>query len=170
MACCLMAPNHYLNQCWQHQWSSLVFIYLMHSLTEAVLDTTHYIVLYIYIFEYTAASPRAQWVQGHFLVAAMGHMSHDIKFLGNSWDMSSSQPSLGLPSRISIFKSSYWNSSQDWVLKDKSTGATCSKESQTYDYMAGYQDSSPSNGCWLTWPIVDSTTLWSILQRKLTQV
>ena len=36
----------------------------------------------------------------------------------------------------------------------KSTGARSSNQLHRLDYMTGYQDSSPSNGCWATCPII----------------
>ena len=61
MACCLMAPSHYLNQCWLHN-------VLWHSpgsnFTRSSQATILYNVIEHYTCKITSTSPRGQWVNG----------------------------------------------------------------------------------------------------------
>ena len=62
MACCLMAPSHYLNQCWLN-----ISKFLWHSLKGIIIrwseDTNQYIKIENYIFRIIFRSPRGQWVK-----------------------------------------------------------------------------------------------------------
>ena len=61
MACCLMAPSHYLNQCWliisEVQWHSYSGNY-----TRDASTTNHYILFENYTFKISFNFPRGQWV------------------------------------------------------------------------------------------------------------
>ena len=61
MACCLMAPSHYLNQCW------LIFSKVLWHSSEGIIirrseDTNQKIKIENYIFRILSRSPRGQWV------------------------------------------------------------------------------------------------------------
>ena len=62
MASCLMAPSHYLNQCWL-----MISEVLWHSpdsnFTENTQDIYHWNEFEIYLFETVVKSPRGQWVK-----------------------------------------------------------------------------------------------------------
>ena len=60
MACCLSAPNHYLNQCWL-----IISEALRHSLEGIFMRNAPdiYFLYEIYQIKITAASPRGQWVK-----------------------------------------------------------------------------------------------------------
>ena len=63
MACCLMAPSHYLNQCWL-----MISEVLWHSpdsnFTENTWDIYCLNEFEISLFETVVKSPRGQWVKG----------------------------------------------------------------------------------------------------------
>ena len=62
MACCLMAPSHYLNQCWliisKVQWHSSEC-----NFTRDTSGTSHWNQLENYLFRILLKSPRGQWVK-----------------------------------------------------------------------------------------------------------
>ena len=62
LACCLMAPSHYLNQCWL-----MISEVLWHSpdsnFKENTWDICHWNEIEIYQFETVVKSPRGQWVK-----------------------------------------------------------------------------------------------------------
>ena len=62
MACCLMAPSHYLNQCWL-----IINKVLWHSPEGIIMrrseDTNQWNKIENYIFRITFRSPRGQWVK-----------------------------------------------------------------------------------------------------------
>ena len=63
MTCCLMAPNHYLNQCWL-----LISEVMWYQHGSNFTVNTQYTILYElkkYIFEIIATSPRWGWVNLH---------------------------------------------------------------------------------------------------------
>ena len=61
MACCLMAPSHYLSQCWL-----IISKILWHSSEDIIIrrfqDTNQQSKIENYIFKITLRSPRDQWV------------------------------------------------------------------------------------------------------------
>ena len=60
MACCLMAPSHYLNQCWL-----IISKVLWHSSEDIIIrseDTKQLNKIENSIFRITSRSPRGQWV------------------------------------------------------------------------------------------------------------
>ena len=61
MACCLIAPSHYVNQCWliisKVKWHSYESIIIRRS-----EDTSHWNKIENCIFKITTRSPRDQWV------------------------------------------------------------------------------------------------------------
>ena len=59
MACCLMAPSHYLNQSWLII-SEACWYLAEDNFTETGLDIMHYKVLEDYLFENTATPLRGQ--------------------------------------------------------------------------------------------------------------
>ena len=63
MACCLMAPGHYLNQCWL-----IISEVLRHSSEDTIIrrfeDTNQLSRIEDDIFKITFRSPRGQWVKG----------------------------------------------------------------------------------------------------------
>ena len=67
MACCLMAPSHYLNQSWLII-SEIHLHQVEGSCTENVPDITHYRVLKNYTFENIATSPWGQWDYGFWKI------------------------------------------------------------------------------------------------------
>ena len=73
MACCLMAPSHYLNQCWL-----VIGEVLWHSpegnVTRNAQDNYPWYKFENYWFKIIIASPRAQWVQ--YLLTYWGRAMH----------------------------------------------------------------------------------------------
>ena len=76
MACCLMAPSHYLNQCWRIIKGVLWQSHESNDPATIVNDKFEN-----YIFKFTATSPRGQWVNGVKYVADV-HISRAPEFGG----------------------------------------------------------------------------------------
>ena len=72
MACCLMAPNHYLNQCWliisKVQWHSSECNFIRE--TSA---TSHWNQLENYLSKILFKSPRGQWVNMENVSLSLSH-------------------------------------------------------------------------------------------------
>ena len=100
MACCLMAPSHYLNQCWL-----LISEVLWHlpesNSTVRAPATTLYDEFENYTFQIAATSPRRQWVNSlsikcqwkNSLLAASAilysrMLRADSRFGPSQWEMS----------------------------------------------------------------------------------
>ena len=62
MACCLMAPSHYLNQCWL-MTKEVLWHSLDSNFTENTSDIYHWNEFEIYQFETVVKSHRGQWVK-----------------------------------------------------------------------------------------------------------
>ena len=77
MACCLMAPSHYLNQCWllkrEVRWHSPESYFAQ--------ATTLYNEFENYTFEITATAPNSQWVNPLCAEFCSGNMKIYLHFL-----------------------------------------------------------------------------------------
>ena len=77
MACCLMAPSHYLNQCW------FIFSKVWQHSSEGnfTIDTSpiyHKNCLKNYLSEISFKSPRGQWVEGCLLAPLLPFTSYTL--------------------------------------------------------------------------------------------
>ena len=62
MACCLMAPSHYLNQCWLII-NGVLWYSPYNNFTGSTWDISSWYEFEIYNFEIMATCPRGQWVK-----------------------------------------------------------------------------------------------------------
>ena len=86
MACYLMAPSHYLNQCW-----SLISEVLWNSPESNFIVSAQDAILYLkienYIFKIIATSPSGQWVKLHITCDRA-----DSRLASSQWEMSLADP------------------------------------------------------------------------------
>ena len=73
MACCLMAPRHYLNQCWL-----IISKVLWHSSEDIIIRRFGDTKIEDDIFKITWRSPRGQWVKYNQARVDMLHMVHKL--------------------------------------------------------------------------------------------
>ena len=131
MACCLMAPSHYLNQCWliisKVQWHSSEC-----NFTRDTSAISHWNKLENYLSKILFKSPRNQWVKRHF----------------SSWTL----PNRGnhtitpVPWRISLLA---WHRSHDSLISDNQ--AICMLYGTCCLHLGWYKPSSSPQQWYPSW-------------------